>query len=213
MNKGDALIVVDVQNDFLPGGNLAVTDGDQIIPVINRLVAAFDGDHIFLTQDFHPKDHGSFASNSEGKSIGEIIDLNGIKQMLWPDHCVQETDGALLSSALEIASAKIVKKGMDPKYDSYSGFKDANGAPTDLERVLLVAGVDDQKKFLLTICGLATDYCVKFTALDAVALGYSVQVVIDACRGVGIPAGNIEASIKEMEEAGITIVKSEQILP
>jgi nicotinamidase/pyrazinamidase len=211
MDKGDALIVVDLQNDFLPGGSLEVFEGDRIIPIVNRLIDSFTGDRTFLTQDFHPASHGSFASNREGKSVGDVVDLNGVSQMLWPDHCVQGTEGVLLSDDLIVSRAKIVRKGMDPRYDSYSGFKDANGAVTQLERELLASGVDGAS--LLTICGLATDYCVKFTALDAIALGYRVQVVIDACRGVGIPEGSVEKAIQEMSDASIAIVKSEQILP
>lgn len=196
------LIIVDVQNDFLPGGSLAVTDGDQIIPVINSLLEKFDPRSVFLTKDWHPQDHGSFASNHDGKSVFDKVDLNGIEQVLWPDHCVQNTPGAQIASALEVPQdAVVVTKGLDPNYDSYSGFADAGGRKTPL-----VEKLDGDPVSPVYVVGLATDYCVKATALDAKLLGLKVRVVIDACRGVD--AGTTEQALAEMQEAGIEFVKS-----
>jgi len=199
------LIVVDVQNDFLPGGSLAVPDGDKIIPVVNRLMEQFTPDQIFLTRDTHPKDHGSFASNHPGKNVFDVIDLNGIKQVLWPDHCVIGTPGSKIATALEAPEdAEIVEKGMNPKYDSYSGFKDAGGQETGLIDEL--SARDISPAATLYVVGLATDYCVKATALDANEAGFKVRVVIDGCRGV--TPGTTEQALAEMQDAGIEFVKS-----
>lgn len=203
-----ALIVVDVQNDFLPGGSLAVTDGDKIIPVINRMMKHFVPKTIVFTRDKHPKVHKSFASNHVDKNVFDVVDLNGIQQVLWPDHCVFGTPGQRISEAVEIpAGAYFVDKGMDPEYDSYSGFKDAGGKETTLKQTLTESGVNPGD--LVYVCGLATDYCVKATALDAVAAGYKVRVVIDGCRGVA--PGTTEQALAEMDNAKVEFVKSEAI--
>jgi nicotinamidase/pyrazinamidase len=204
-----ALIIVDVQNDFLPAGNLAVPDSDKILPVINKLMEQFAPDRVFLTLDSHPENHGSFASQHKGKKVFDMIKLHGIKQVLWPDHCVRGTRGAQLSSALEVPEdAEMVYKGMNPKYDSYSGFKDAGGQETGLLDELndkeLEAGSS-----VLYICGLATDYCVKATAIDAVNLGFTVKIVIDACRGVA--PDTTEQALAEMDDVGIQFVKSDDL--
>jgi nicotinamidase/pyrazinamidase len=162
-----ALILVDIQNDFLPGGALAVADGDKIIPVLNRIQREFS--LVVATQDWHPGNHGSFAMNHPGKNVFEQIDLNGLPQTLWPAHCVQNTKGAELAGALERERiAKIFPKGTDAAIDSYSGFFD-NGhrKSTGLGEWLKGRGASE-----IYVCGLATDYCVKFTALDAVAAGF-----------------------------------------
>lgn len=179
---GMGLLIVDVQNDFLPGGSLAVPDGDKIIPAINREIAHFEPSKIVLTRDAHPHSHKSFASNHEGKSVFDVVEVNGIKQVLWPDHCVIGTPGIKISGDLNISdkdAAEIIDKGRDPEYDSYSGFKDAGGAKTELEEELRERGID-----VVYVVGLATDYCVKATVLDAAAAGFKVRVIVEGVRGV-----------------------------
>lgn len=205
-----ALVIVDVQNDFLPGGNLAVSGGNEIIPVINNLMEHFTPDQVFVTKDAHPKNHGSFASNHKKAVPFTLGELGGRPQMLWPDHCIKGTPGYALSAELdlpELSKAQIVDKGTDPKYDSYSGFRDDGDRPTALEKNLCSLGF--QTGSMLYVCGLATDYCVKATAIDGVALGYKVRVVIDACRGV-IPE-TVKAAIVEMKKAGVEFVKSSDL--
>ena len=202
-----ALIVVDVQNDFVPGGALAVPEGNLIVPICNRLMKAFD--LVAATQDWHPANHGSFAANHPGKKIGDIIELNGLQQILWPTHCVQNTGGAMFVEGLETDRFdRVFQKGTNPEIDSYSGFFD-NGhrKETGLATYLKMKGVSD-----IYVCGLATDYCVKFTALDAKQLGFGVHLVRDACRGVNLKPGDVEAAIAEMKSAGIGIVTSENVL-
>jgi nicotinamidase/pyrazinamidase len=201
-----ALIVVDVQNDFLPGGALAVPEGDQVISVINGLMEQFDW--IIATQDWHPAGHGSFASSHPGKQPGEVIDLNGLQQILWPDHCVQDSPGAAFSEALNTkAIIKVFKKGTDPGIDSYSGFFDNDHKKsTGLGDYLKENGI--QKIY---ITGLATDYCVKFTALDAVQLGFDTYLVKDTTRAVNMQPGDFEKAVREMELAGVVILESEEV--
>lgn len=197
-----ALIIVDVQNDFLTGGALAVKEGDQIIPLINRLQSKFD--LIVATQDWHPKDHGSFASN-HNKNPGDKIQLVGLEQILWPNHCVQGTPGADFAADLKVEKIdKVFRKGTDKDIDSYSGFFD-NGhkKSTGLGDYLKEKGVIE-----VYVVGLATDYCVKFTALDAVSLGYKTYLIIDACKGVNLKTGDVEHAIEEMQKAGVAIVKT-----
>ncbi|MCB0847700.1 MAG: bifunctional nicotinamidase/pyrazinamidase, partial [Bacteroidetes bacterium] len=173
-----ALIIVDIQNDFLPGGALAVNEGDQIIPLVNSIQNQFD--LIVATQDWHPANHGSFAANHQEKTPGEVIDLYGLTQVLWPVHCVQNSPGAEFASDLDMKEvAKIFHKGTDPNIDSYSGFFD-NGRKkkTGLGDFLQSEGVTH-----VYVVGLATDYCVKYTALDAASLGFQTTVIKDACRG------------------------------
>ncbi len=201
-----ALILVDLQKDFLPGGALAVPHGDQVIPIANRLQHSFD--LVLATQDWHPPDHGSFAANHPGGQPGDVIDLNGLEQVLWPVHCVQETTGAAFAPALDAHGVKrTFKKGTDPAIDSYSGFFD-NGQhkSTGLSQYLRDNGVTN-----LYILGLATDYCVKFTALDARRSGFDTHVIEDACRGVELKPGNVGAALEEMSRAGVTIIGSAQI--
>ncbi len=202
-----ALIVVDIQNDFLPGGTLAVPEGDQIIPIVNNLMDRFD--LVVATQDWHPADHGSFASNHKGKTPGEQILLYGFDQILWPDHCIQNSAGAKFSKELKVSQIdKIFQKGTDILIDSYSGFFD-NGKKKDtgLNEYLKANNVD-----VVFIVGLATDYCVKFTALDAAQLGYRTFVIQDATRAVNLREGDFEKSLKEMKSEGIGIFKSDEIL-
>jgi nicotinamidase/pyrazinamidase len=199
-----ALILVDIQNDFLPGGALAVTRGDEVIPVANRVSPRFD--LVVATQDWHPRDHGSFAANHPGKKVGEMIDLNGLPQVLWPVHCVQGTSGAAFGPALDVSRVrKVFQKGTDPAIDSYSGFFD-NGhrRSTGLADYLREQGVDE-----VYVMGLATDYCVKFTALDAVQrAGLKATVIEDGSRGVNLRPGDSQAAIEAMREAGVNVVRS-----
>jgi len=202
----NALILVDIQNDFLPGGALAVPSGDQIIPVVNRLQPRFD--LVVATQDWHPTNHGSFAANHPGRTPGEIITLAGLPQILWPTHCVQETTGAEFAPTLDRTTwDRVFVKGTDPNIDSYSGFFD-NGhrKATGLAEYLRDRGVTQ-----VYVAGLATDYCVKFTALDAVAQGFQTYLISDACRGVNLQPGDVDRAIDEMKQAGIHIIDSGKI--
>lgn len=202
-NRRTALIVVDVQNDFLPGGALAVPHGDEVIPVINRLARGFE--LVVATQDWHPPNHLSFAANHPGRTVGEVVELDGLKQVLWPVHCVQGTPGAELAAGLDSARiAHVVKKGTDPRVDSYSGFFD-NGRRRDtgLNRWLRSQGVER-----VVVTGLATDYCVKATALDAAELGFETTVVTDACRAVNLSPGDEQQALDELQAAGVCVVES-----
>lgn len=199
----NALLLIDIQNDFLPGGALAVPEGDAIIPVVNRLQAGFP--LVVATQDWHPKNHGSFASQHPGRNAWETGELAGLPQVLWPDHCVQGTPGAAFATALEMARInRVFTKGTDPEIDSYSGFFD-NGhrKATGLGEYLKAEGVT-----AVFIVGLATDYCVKFTALDAVTLGFKTTVITDACRGVNLGAGDVDRALAELRAAGVDVVES-----
>lgn len=201
-----ALILVDLQNDFCPGGALAVREGDKIIPLINELQERFD--LVVATQDWHPKNHKSFASNHD-KKIGELIKLEGLDQILWPDHCVQNSKGADLVTALQTKKIdRIFQKGTDTKIDSYSGFFD-NGhkKSTGMGDYLKSKGVEE-----VYVVGLATDYCVKFTALDSVGLGFKTYLIADAARGVNLNHNDVSNAIDEMKEAGVKIIRSEEIL-
>lgn len=202
-----ALVVVDVQNDFLPGGALAVPDGDAVIPVVNRLMPVFP--LVVATQDWHPPDHGSFAANHPGRAVFEQIELNGLPQTLWPVHCVQGTPGAELAAALaRDRIARVFPKGTHPGIDSYSGlFDNGHRQSTGLGEWLRERGVTD-----LYVCGLATDYCVKFTALDAVQMGFKTHVIEDACRGVNLRPGDVAHALAEMQRAGVALVCSADLL-
>lgn len=198
-----ALLVVDVQNDFMPFGSLPVRDGDQVVPVANALASAFD--LVVATQDWHPASHGSFASNHPGASPGDVVELGGVEQVLWPDHCVQNSPGASFHSGLDVARiSAVVRKGTDPDIDSYSGFFD-NGhrKDTGLAELLRETGVTD-----IWIAGLTTDYCVKFTALDGVELGFGVTIVSDGVRAVNLAAGDGAAALRAMRDAGCRIATS-----
>ena len=203
-NLVKALLIIDVQNDFCPGGSLAVPEGDQIIPGINELMSKFD--LVIASQDWHPVNHGSFASNHD-KAPGELIELNGLQQVLWPDHCVQGSQGAEFHKELCLDSVDAVfTKGENPLIDSYSAFFD-NG---HLNETGLNDYLQKNKVNELYICGLATDYCVKFTALDALNLGYKTYLVDNLCRGVELQKGDIKAAIKEMKSAGVKVITCDQ---
>jgi len=204
-----ALILVDIQNDFLPGGALAVPHGDEVVPVANKVSPRFD--LVVATQDWHPPDHGSFAANHPGKKVGDVIDLHGLRQILWPVHCVQNTRGAEFAPGLDVSRvARVFRKGTDPTIDSYSGFFD-NGhrRSTGLADYLRERGVDQ-----VFVMGIATDYCVKFTALDAVQrAGLKVTLIEDGCRGVNLNAGDVEAAVDEMRRVGVKVVTSNELRP
>lgn len=202
----NALILVDLQNDFLPGGALAVPDGDSVIPIANQLQLEFP--LVVATQDWHPANHGSFGANHSGKRVFDQIDLNGLPQTLWPVHCVQGTAGAELAPGLRRDRiARIFQKGTDPGIDSYSGFFD-NGhrRATGLADWLKAKGVTD-----VYVCGLATDYCVKFTALDAIQLGFRTHLIEDASRGVNLHPNDVAEAVREMQRAGVSLVQSGDI--
>jgi nicotinamidase/pyrazinamidase len=202
-----ALIIVDVQNDFLSGGALAVQDGDQVIPVINALQAKFG--LIVATQDWHPADHGSFAVNYPGKVPGQFVDLAGIDQVLWPVHCVQGSTGADFHPDLaQTHWKKVFKKGVNPQVDSYSGFYDNNRmGDTGLADFLKEQGTEE-----VFVVGIATDYCVKFTVLDALSEGFATWLVEDAVRGVNLEKDDSIKAIQAMERAGAKIIQSGLIL-
>ncbi len=201
-----ALIIVDIQNDFLPGGPLGVPEGDQVIPVANAVQPYFD--LIVATQDWHPADHGSFAANHEGQTPGQVIDLNGLEQILWPVHCVQGSPGADFAPELDTSRwNKTFPKGTDSSIDSYSGFYD-NGhrKSTGLTDYLKEQGVTE-----VYILGLAADYCVKFTALDAQQEGFTTYLITDGTRGVNLQPGDTNLALREMVASGVLLTNSETI--
>lgn len=202
-----ALIIVDVQNDFLPGGALEVREGDTVIPVINALQKKFD--FIVATQDWHPSNHRSFAANHKGKKVGERIELAGMDQVLWPVHCVENTEGAEFHKDLDRDKwANIFRKGTNPLVDSYSGFFDNNRREnTGLGDYLKDNQIDE-----VYVTGLAADYCVKFTVLDALNTGFETYLIEDATKGVNLSPTDTERSITEMRKAGAKIINSSQLL-
>jgi len=195
----DLLLVVDVQNDFCPGGTLAVPDGDAVVPVINRLARDFA--HVVLTQDWHPAGHSSFASAHPGRQPFEAIEVDYGTQVLWPDHCVQGTPGAAFHAGLDIPHAELViRKGYHLAIDSYSAFRENDHkTPTGLAAYLRERGFER-----VTLCGIATDFCVLYSALDAAAAGFATRVVLDACRGIDRD-GSIGRALDEMRSAGIEL--------
>jgi nicotinamidase/pyrazinamidase len=201
-----ALILVDIQNDFVEGGNLAVPDGLAVVGPANKLQPFYD--LVVATQDWHPPGHGSFAANQPSKLPGEVIELAGLPQILWPVHCVQGTRGAEFVDGLQRDGwAAVFQKGTDPSIDSYSGFFD-NGKrkATGLGDFLKARGVDE-----VHVLGLATDYCVKFTALDAQSLGFPTCLVVDASRGVNLQSGDVDRALDEMKTAGIRLMRMDEI--
>ena len=202
-----ALILVDLQNDFLPGGALAVPEGDQVIPVANRVQVLFD--LVVASQDWHPGDHGSFAVSHPGQQPGDRIELAGLPQTLWPVHCVQDSAGARLAPGLDTTRIdRVFCKGTDPEIDSYSCFHD-NGhrRSTGLADYLRGQGVET-----VFILGLATEYCVKFSVLDAIDEGFAVHLVVDGCRGIDLEPGDVDRALEEMREAGAMLMSSRDLL-
>ncbi|MET3927661.1 bifunctional nicotinamidase/pyrazinamidase [Devosia sp. 2618] len=202
----DVLVVVDVQNDFLPGGSLAVAGGDDIVPLINTLAKHFT--NVVFTQDWHPADHISFASQHDGKNAFETIELPYGTQVLWPDHCVWNSHGAALSADLDIPHGQlIIRKGYTRQIDSYSGFQEA-----DRETLTGLAGyLNERDVGRLYIVGLATDFCVGWTAIDGAAAGFDVTVIEDATRAID-NAGSLAKAWADMAEAGVERVMSKDIL-
>ena len=202
----NALLLVDIENDFVPGGALPVPDGDQVVAVANRLMPRFD--LVVATQDWHPSDHLSFASQHRGKGVGDVIKLDGLDQILWPDHCVQGTPGAQFVATLKVNRIdRIFSKGTDRSIDNYSGFYD-NGHR-------LATGLDEylhgQKVTAVYVMGLATDYCVKFSALDARQLGFQTYLIEDGCRGVDLNPGDVSQALEQLRLAGVEITKSQAL--
>jgi nicotinamidase/pyrazinamidase len=205
IDDASALLVIDVQNCFLPGGSLAVKEGDQVVPVINKLAKGFT--NVVMTQDWHTVGHVSFASVHAGKKPFETIDLPYGKQVLWPDHCVQGTDGASLSKDLSIPQAELViRKGYHKEVDSYSAFTEADGKTT----TGLAAYLKARKLQKLFIAGLATDFCVAWTATDARKAGFEAYVIEDACRGIDTQ-GSLAKAWADMAKAGVKRIQSGDI--
>ncbi|MCD7060085.1 bifunctional nicotinamidase/pyrazinamidase [Pelagibacterium xiamenense] len=195
----NALLVIDLQNDFCPGGALAVEGGDEIVPVVNGLIGQYD--HVVLTQDWHPAGHSSFASSHPGKAPFEDIEMPYGPQRLWPDHCVQGTVGADFHPDLDWTKAELViRKGFRSAIDSYSAFfENDHTTPTGLTGYLRERGITE-----LTLVGLATDFCVAFSALDAVGQGFKAEVLLDGCRGIDIE-GSVDDMLGRMREAGVAL--------
>ncbi len=194
-----ALIVVDIQNDFCPGGALAVAEGDQIVPLVNAMMGDFDA--VILTQDWHPADHSSFASQHAGKGPFELTEMPYGPQVLWPDHCVQGTEGAAFHADLDVDRADlIVRKGFRRPIDSYSAFfENDHETPTGLEGYCTSRGITD-----LTFVGLATDYCVAYSALDAASRGFRATVALEACRAIDLD-GSLAEALTKLQAAGVTL--------
>lgn len=207
MEERRALILIDLQKDFCRGGSLEIPDADTIIPLANQLQNVFD--HVIASKDWHPKGHVSFASSHLGKKVNDILEINGIQQVLWPDHCVQDTNGADFHSDLVTNKIeKIINKGTDKNIDSYSIFFDnAELCETECQDYLHIKNI--RKIFIM---GLATDYCVKFSCLDGAKLGFETYLIEDACRGVQLMSGDIERAIDEMKEKGVHIIRVKDLL-
>jgi nicotinamidase/pyrazinamidase len=208
MGKEKALIIVDMQNDFCPGGALEVKEGDRIIETINSLAGRFEV--VVATQDWHPPEHRSFASAHPGKRPFDLIELNGRKQTLWPPHCIQGTWGAELVKDLDQTRIRtIFRKGMDPDVDSYSGFRDnLKEAVTGLDGYLRSLGIRD-----IYICGLATDFCVYFTAMDGLEMGYGVWIILDGTKGIDLPRGSLDEKLERFRRDGGKVITSSEVHP
>ena len=196
----EALIAIDMQNDFCPGGALAVEEGDLIVPGINALIDEFPA--VILTQDWHPAGHSSFASSYKDKAPFDTVEMSYGTQVLWPDHCIQGSEGAAFHADLDTDSADmIVRKGFNPSIDSYSAFfENDHETPTGLHGYLQTRGIET-----LTMVGLATDFCVNFSAVDAAKLGYDVTVLTELCRGIDLD-GSLAAALEGMKGAGVKVL-------
>lgn len=202
-----ALILVDLQVDFMPTGMLPVAEGDQVVPIANALIPNYQT--VVATQDWHPANHGSFAANHPWRKPGQVIDLNGLQQVLWPIHCVQDTWGSEFVHGLDTDRiTRVFRKGTDPEIDSYSGFYD-NGhrKSTGMAEWLREQGIGE-----VHVLGLAADFCVKFTVLDALREGFRTVLIEDATRGVNLAPGDVELAIGEMVEAGAELVVSKKMI-
>ncbi len=202
-----ALILVDLQRDFMPGGALGVPKGEEIIPIVNRLQTVFP--LVVATKDWHPQDHLSFAENHEGKKVGDIVVILDIAQILWPTHCVENTSGAEFAHGLDTEQIeKVFFKGTDRLIDSYSVFFDnARRRSTGLHEYLQSISCDE-----LFFAGLATDYCVFYSAMDARDLGYKTYVIEDVCKGIDLHPGDVKKAMQLMKERGIIVLSSDQLL-
>jgi nicotinamidase/pyrazinamidase len=201
-----ALLVIDVQNDFIPGGKLAVPEGEQIVPLINQLAGQFK--QVAIAQDWHPAGHASFASSHPGRKPYDVIQLPYGEQTLWPDHCVQATAGAEFHSGLNLPHAQlIIRKGCNPDIDSYSAFLEADrSTTTGLAGYLKERGIDT-----VYMVGLALDFCVMFSALDARSAGFNAFVVLDACRAIDMD-GSLAVAIERMQTAGVGLIQSSELI-
>ncbi len=207
MKPNTALLMIDLQNDFCPGGQLAVPHGDEVIVLANRLQPLFN--LVIATKDWHPANHVSFAANHWNSSVGNVVEVKGCQQILWPIHCVQGSVGAEFHPALQTDKInRIVYKGMDPLIDSYSAFYDnEHGRATGLADYLHDHHVDT-----VYVMGLATEYCVKYSCLDAAALGFRVMMIENACRGVALHTGDVSASIEEVKNRDVNLISMEDII-
>lgn len=198
-----ALIVVDVQKDFCDGGSLAVPKGDEVVPVINELMESKKYDLIVSTLDWHPKDHKSFASNNKGAKIGDLGELNGLPQVMWPDHCIKNTEGSQYHQDLDVSKIdESITKGANKEVDSYSGFFDNDKkSETRLKKVLIENNITE-----VDVVGLALDYCVKATAIDSYNLGFKTKVILKATRAVNLNPDDGENAVKEMKDMGIEVL-------
>ena len=205
MNKNQALIVVDVQNDFLETGSLPVPEGSKVIPVINKVMPLFQT--VVVTQDWHPAEHKSFASNHEGKKPYDVTTMPYGQQVLWPVHCVQNTKGAEIAETLAVKGTEFnVRKGANPEVDSYSAFFEADGK----SKTILADWLREQGITEVFLCGLATDFCVSWSALDAVKEGFKTFIIEDACRGIDVD-GSMKAAKKQWKDKGIETVNSDSL--
>lgn len=205
MNKNQALIVVDVQNDFLETGSLPVPEGSKVIPVINKVMPLFQT--VVLTQDWHPAEHKSFASNHEDKKPYDVTTMPYGQQVLWPVHCVQNSKGAELAETLAVKGTEFnVRKGTNPEVDSYSAFFEADGK----SKTILADWLKEQGITEVFLCGLATDFCVSWSALDAVKEGFKTFIIEDACRGINV-GGSMEAAKHQWKDKGIETVSSDSL--
>lgn len=202
-----ALLLIDLQNDFCSGGKLAVQGGNEVMAIANRLQPRFA--HVVASQDWHPADHASFADNHPNQVVGNVIDIEGIKQILWPAHCVADTQGAAFHPDLNVQGIhKIFQKGTHKTIDSYSAFFDNDHRhATGLHEYLASLNINT-----IYVMGLATDYCVKYSVLDALNAGFAVHLVLDGCKGVELQNGDINKAIDEMKAAGAIIVLSKELL-
>lgn len=201
MSDNTALIIVDVQNDFCTGGALEVPAGESVVQPINGIMSLYDC--IIATQDWHPRGHFSFASSHEDKQVYETVPFQGGLQTLWPDHCIAGTDGAMLHPELDTAPIDLIlRKGTDPSIDSYSAFyENDHTTNTGLAGYLAARGIES-----VVICGLATDFCVYFTALDALQCGLDVSLFIDGVRGIDIPKGSLDMKLSELRQKGVIFI-------
>jgi nicotinamidase/pyrazinamidase len=202
----EALLLIDIQNDFCPGGKLPVNEGDQVVPLANKLMDQFE--HVIMTQDWHPEGHQSFASNHSFKEAYETVEMDYGTQVLWPDHCIIGSEGADFHPDLQSNKATaIIRKGFRPHIDSYSAFTENDKQTgTGLEGLLKSLGI--QKVYL---CGLATDFCVAWSALDSQKLGFETVLIEDACRGIDLE-GSLDQAMKEMHKAGVKFIQSGELL-